>query len=110
MDIKEIGLRIKTTRKIQNLTQEKLSEMIDVSPHYIYEIEKGLKTMSITVLYALSVSLKVSSDYLLFGRAYNCQDMIESPVDRLTLLTRNLPSEKKECLADIISVTIPYLK
>lgn len=110
MDIKEIGLRIKTTRKTQNLTQEKLSEMVDVSPHYIYEIEKGLKTMSITVLCALSVSLKVSSDYLLFGSAYSNQDRLESPVDRLTLLTRNLPIEKKECLADIISVTIPYLK
>lgn len=41
MDFKQIGIRIKKIRYSRGLSQEKLAELIDVSPHYIYEIERG---------------------------------------------------------------------
>ena len=39
IDLKELGKRIKLTRKGQDLTQEMLAEKAGVSQHYIYEIE-----------------------------------------------------------------------
>lgn len=47
IDLKELGKRIKLTRKGQDLTQEMLAEKAGVSQHYIYEIEAGRKAMSI---------------------------------------------------------------
>ncbi|MBP0964495.1 MAG: helix-turn-helix transcriptional regulator [Oscillospiraceae bacterium] len=67
MNLKEIGSRIKSERKYKNLSQEKLAEMINVSPHYIYEIERGTKAMSLETLINLSSALNISTDYLLFG-------------------------------------------
>ena len=67
MDFEQIGMRIKACRKRKHLTQEKLAECLDVSSHYIYELERGVKTMSLYTLNDLSTCLEVSSDYLLYG-------------------------------------------
>lgn len=67
MNLIEIGGRIKAKRKSAGISQEKLAEMIFVSPHYIYEIERGMKSVSLETLMNLSKSLKLSTDYILFG-------------------------------------------
>lgn len=60
MDFEQIGMRIKACRKQKHLTQEKLAECLDVSSHYIYELERGVKTMSLYTLNDLSTCLEVS--------------------------------------------------
>lgn len=67
MDLKAIGCRIKAERKRLGITQERLSEMINVTPHYIYEIERGMKAMSMETLINLSETMELSTDYILFG-------------------------------------------
>ena len=67
MELKAIGSRIKAERKRLGLTQEQLSEMINVTPHYIYEIERGMKAMSMETLINLSETMELSTDYILFG-------------------------------------------
>lgn len=67
MDLKAIGSRIKAERKRLGITQERLSEMINVTPHYIYEIERGMKAMSMETLINLSETMELSTDYILFG-------------------------------------------
>lgn len=71
INIKDTGLRIKHLRKDQKLTQEMLSEMAGITPHYLYEIESGRKSMSIHILASLAFALQVSADYLLFGDAFS---------------------------------------
>ena len=63
----EIGRRIKTKRKEQKLTQEKLSEIIDVSPSYISEIERGTSISSLSTISKIAGILHISLDYLVFG-------------------------------------------
>lgn len=109
LDIKETGQRVKEVRKQQNLTQERLAELIEVSPHYIYEIEKGLKCMSINVLSSISTHLEVSSDYLLFGTTLLERD-VPSSTDRLELITKQLNQKQRDHVADILSVMVPWLK
>lgn len=72
IDLKELGKRIKLTRKGQDLTQEMLAEKAGVSQHYIYEIEAGRKAMSIHSFASLTTALDVLLIifYLVMGKEY----------------------------------------
>lgn len=63
----EIGKRIREQRLKCKFTQEKLSELIDVSPSYISEIERGTSICSLQTISSLSLVLEISLDYLVFG-------------------------------------------
>lgn len=63
----EIGKRIRIKRKEMHLTQEKLSELIDVSPTYISEIERGTSISSLSTIAKLANVLGLNLDYLVFG-------------------------------------------
>lgn len=67
----EIGKRISLKRKELNLTQEKLSEIIDVSPSYISEIERGNSICSLATISNICFVLHTSLDYLVFGITEN---------------------------------------
>ena len=106
MDIMELGKRIKHCRKMKHLTQEKLAELIDVSPHYIYEIEKGLKCMSLLTLIDISITLNISTDYLLFGHT------LSSPPDandHLKSVLEYIPLQKRDNIAEVITLLLPYI-
>ena len=105
MDFVSIGKRIKAERQKNGLTQEALAERIEVSAHYVYELERGLKAMSVPILIRISEVLHTSTDYLLFGEASGPQAM-----DRLATLTRNISPEKRDLLADIFTLMLPMLK
>lgn len=60
-----LGQRIKTIRIKQNITSEKLSEMCDVTPVYIRQIESGSRLPSLTLLVNICKSLCISPDFLL---------------------------------------------
>lgn len=106
-----LGYRIKQCRKMRNLTQEKLAESVNVSPHYIYEIEKGLKTMSLYTLADIVSVLNVPTDYLLFGVYDNSlvSSTKEVPFDRLDKLLQNLSPQERDITADILSDILPHL-
>lgn len=95
----------KPKRQKNGLTQEALAERIEVSAHYVYELERGLKAMSVPILIRISEVLHTSTDYLLFGEASGPQAM-----DRLATLTRNISPEKRDLLADIFTLMLPMLK
>jgi len=60
-----LGERIKSGRKTNNLTREKLAELIDVSPRFLAEVESGRVGVSLQTLKNISKSLSASTDYLL---------------------------------------------
>lgn len=61
----EISNRIKTAREAAGLSQEKLAEKIGVSRNAVAKWENGNSMPQIDKLASLSLSLGVSSDYLL---------------------------------------------
>ncbi len=67
LNYKEIGKRIKSKRLELKLTQERLSEIIDVSPTYISEIERGGSICSLFTISKLAKTLDTSLDFLVFG-------------------------------------------
>lgn len=103
MNLVEIGARIKAYRKSMGISQEKLAEMIDVSPHYIYEIERGTKTMSLETFVTLSEALNLSTDYILFG------DKKDDTVSLSEQLNR-MDEEQRTRAESAFKALLPYIK
>ena len=60
-----MGERIKKQRKLKGYSREKLAEMADITPRFCYDLELGLKNMSVNTLCKISDSLHVPVDYIL---------------------------------------------
>lgn len=74
LDYKAIGKRIKIARIKADLTQEKLAEMIELSPTHLSNIETGTTRVSLSTIVSLANALSVSVDDLL------CDSVIKSKV------------------------------
>ena len=80
-----IGERIKKSRELAGITQEKLADLTDVSVQYISDLERGVVGTSIPTMIKICESLNVSSDYILMGRE-NSSDPSDV-ISRLQYLT-----------------------
>ena len=60
-----IGKQIRSRRKALGITQEQLSEYLDVNPSHISNIESGRAHPSLTSLVAIANYLKCSIDYFI---------------------------------------------
>lgn len=65
LDYKAIGKRIKIARIKADLTQEKLAELVDISPTHMSNIETGTTRVSLTTIVHIANALKVTTDDLL---------------------------------------------
>ena len=74
LDYKAIGKRIKIARIKADLTQERLAEMIEISPTHMSNIETGTNRVSLTAIVSLANALSVTVDDLL------CDSVVKSKV------------------------------
>lgn len=65
MTKKDYIIKLLEYRKENNLTQQQLSELINMSQSYISEIEQGIKSPSVKTLYDISSALKICPHVLL---------------------------------------------
>ncbi|MGL5434733.1 MAG: helix-turn-helix domain-containing protein [Lachnospiraceae bacterium] len=63
----EVGKRVRRVRESHDFTREQFSEIIDISPQFLAEIENGTKGMSFETLSRIC-RYYASADYVLFGR------------------------------------------
>lgn len=63
----EAGHRIRLLREQEGYTRERLAELAEISPKFLYEIEMGKKGFSAYTLAQLAAILRVSTDYILYG-------------------------------------------
>lgn len=52
-------------RKAKSLSQEKLAELVDIHRTYVSQIERGLKSPTIQVLFKLSIAFNISASKLI---------------------------------------------
>ena len=69
IDYSALGKRIRQSRKINNMTQEKLGEIWSLSTAHIGHIERGTRIPSLDTVFRISCELGVSIDWLLFDSA-----------------------------------------
>lgn len=65
MNLKEVGRKIASQRKIKGYTQEKLAEMVDLTVGYISGIESGNKVASLKNMLKIANALEMSMDFML---------------------------------------------
>ena len=96
LDFKEIGNRIRLQREFLGYTREYLAEQLSVSTNFCRDIEIGAKGMSIQTLAKLSCILKLSIDYIVFGKT------ADKDAEPLILMLNFCKSEKRKYAEDIL--------
>lgn len=74
LDFRAIGQRIKIARIKKRLTQDTLSELVNITPQHMSNIERGGSSVSLPTLIAIANVLHVSIDELL------CDTILDSKV------------------------------
>lgn len=71
MELKTVGKKIKEQRILKQISQEKLAELVDVTPSYISNIESGNRIASLPTMLEIAKVLDISMDYLLLENLSN---------------------------------------
>ena len=99
VDFKIIGKRIKYYRVKAGLTQNELSELLDVSSSYISQIERGISDVSLRRLDEIAEKIDTSLQSLVADVNRNSQDFMTSEIhEKLAALS---PADKKQ-ISEII--------
>lgn len=78
MDYIAIGKRIRSRRKLKNLSQEELAEMVNISTVHMSHIETGYTKLSLPVLVDIACALGVRTDDLIFDKdAFGKDELLE---------------------------------
>ncbi len=80
LDYKAIGKRIKIARIHADLTQEKLSEIVDLSPSHMSNIETGTTKVSLSSIIDIANALSVSADDLLCDNIVHTKPQFEADI------------------------------
>lgn len=93
----QIGIRVKQAREAAGLTQDRLAELLDVTPQYLSGVERGVVGLSVPILMNLCSVLLVASDYILTG------DTEYSDVTGVTARLSRLPVEHIRNVEEILN-------
>ena len=74
---KEIGQRIRSLRKETGLSQEELANKLNINTDHLGRLETGKRGMSIDLLTEISKYFAVPTDYILFGKKQNTDEIKE---------------------------------
>ncbi|KGJ51431.1 hypothetical protein CIAN88_20940 [[Clostridium] innocuum] len=74
-DPKECGKRIKELRNLHQLTQNQLSERLNISLSMMSKLEQGTKSISVDLAIEAAEYFHVSLDYLLLGKGMRTDEL-----------------------------------
>ena len=104
IDYVEIGNRIRLEREKFDMTREKLAELLNLSPYFLGQIERGERKMSISTLINISECLHISIDYLFFE-----QVNINSNNNVLHSLINKCSEKEVNVIEGLIKLLLPHL-
>jgi len=103
VDFVAVGKRIKEVRERCGLTQEELSEEIDISSSHMSVIERGKKGPRLETLVNIANALGVSADELL-------QDVVDHSqvcvANELTMQIMALPYERRTKIINVLNTLL----
>lgn len=99
----KFGQRIRYYRKKKHLSQEQLSELCELHPTYIGQLERGEKNPSIETISQLCKGLNLTPEKL-FENFSICDE--ESIAQKAYELFLNVPPEKQEALLELLESAI----
>ena len=101
MNVKSVfGENLKLYRKAKKLSQEQLSEKVDISVKHLSSIERGLNFVSADLLEKLAVSVEIPVFYFFVNeRDVFCNDAMLNTIDRI--IEKHLIKTIEEIKSDI---------
>ena len=107
IDFMRMGAIIKQARKNAGITQEQLSEMIDVTPALVGHIERGERSVSLKTLFAIAEKLDISFDYLLSQKVV--LDTTQQNVKSFEQLIKDKSPDAQRAILDIVRTAVKYI-
>ena len=99
----EIGRRIKEIRKQKKIPQEKLAEMIGITPNYMSALERGAYNIKLDLLVQIIDCLDITADDLF-------RDVVKNGyVNRASRIAdeiANLPQEEQQRIFEVLDVLL----
>ena len=102
MDYYAIGQRIRRVRKARGLSQEKISELVDISPTHMSHIETGNTKLSLPVLVAIADALDVRVDSLLYDEP---RVSVSIAVEEIAAVLEACDASQAGIIADVVRAT-----
>lgn len=102
MDYYAIGQRIRKIRKAQNISQERLAEVIGISVTHMSHIETGNTKLSLQVLVDLAAALEVSTDDLLFEKSIAERN---AAVEEIVQMLESCTTQQIKVIKDVVKAT-----
>ncbi|MBQ9122393.1 MAG: helix-turn-helix transcriptional regulator [Lachnospiraceae bacterium] len=92
----ETGDRIRQRRLMLGLTQDEMAEKIDRASKYYADIERGSCGMSVETLMALSETLNLSMDYIIYGASKSETETNQSQITAILDTLQTFPEHKQQ--------------
>ena len=83
LDYKALGKRIKIARIKADMTQDRLSAMLEMSPSHMSNIETGTTRISLTALVNIANALGVSVDDLIYDSVVHARPQLEREIQQI---------------------------
>ena len=83
LDYKAIGKRIKIARINADMTQEHLSDLVELSPSHMSNIETGTAKVSLTTMVRIANALSVTVDDLLCDNLVHAKVQFEQDIQQM---------------------------
>ena len=96
----QIGERVRQAREQSGMTQEQFAELINKTPQFISDLERGVTGISIETLRTICEKLCISSDSILFA------DRRENDVTELTAKFQRMSRIQFRALEQIVNVLL----
>ncbi|MCR4779932.1 MAG: helix-turn-helix domain-containing protein [Ruminiclostridium sp.] len=93
------GQRVRSIRKQRGLSQERLSEMCDLHPTYIGQIERGEKNASLETIMRICRGLNVSPSELFKNMSADGEKNTAETIYELIL---EMPAREQKAVLDIV--------
>ncbi len=100
-----VGERIRNIREEMQLTQNKFSEMIDISEVFLGQIERGERSLSLKTLKKIIACTGSSADYILYGKLENNDE-----ISKIIRILNSCSDDLKTYMYDLITSSFKYLK
>ena len=98
-----IGMRIKELRKQKRIPQEKLAEMIGITPNYLSALERGAYNIKLDTMVQIIDCLDITADDLFRDVIKNGY---QNKASRLTDAVASLPEDEQNRIFEVLDALI----
>lgn len=104
----KIGANVQAAREQAGYTQERLAEILELSPNHISAIERGVSAISLEALRKICVLFGISSDVIIFGNEEQNGD-VHKIAQQLSRIKPEYQPQVQKILSALLemSATIP---